>query len=809
MKTTLRLIVSGMILLGLSATGSAEIVRTSWDNVLYRYERDNSYSGPWEIYGTTLPSDSTDRTLYIIRGSFTHIFWNDSWVPDTDHIIPKVFSREAFAWNDFVTGVAPYSQYYEAEGWCESKAFYHASALDEFQLKSSGYAQEDTPSDSVFMYSSVRRINCTPSEYAWNNSGGWMSIGKHFAAETKNLNFCRIYVKSFGEEAFRNSAVEYLHITSSQSYIPAGFCEGASNLYDFCYNCQYTEVEEIGERAFKGCNLSDLDNSNAQYSLMKYVKVIGDYAFDGCPTTALVWSDRLEKIGKYAFRGSKFSEVYLAPSITHIGEGAFAGNENLREVYISNPEPPSIVWDAADPSKCSIPVGVTIHVPWYAVDVYKTTPDAAGEMVWTNYEIEPITDRYLSDGEWTWGGARYSGETTYVDYRKRYEMLGLTEQATRPLTIDVPSGFPLHSTANGLTFYYPDSNDSFNVMISSGRFAEDSVVTTLNSPKASISFAENAFRGSVIENVRASGYIHGNAFKDSRLRSFSGSIVVFENGFRDTPDLVDFSSKSVCIRGSHAFHNSGITELTGLLNNQDLSGEDCEFQESTFEDSKLQKLTGANDSVVELRCHKVGQRAFKNAPLEVLKATWPNLKTIAEEAFAGTNLADFDWGDKLTSIGRNAFAGTRFEKIYFPTSLWSIEEGAFAGCEQLTDVWSLAMVPPSIVWDDDNPERCSLPPGITVHTLPEYAKFYQGDPAWKHYIILGDGDTTAIDSVEADRAGKSIHVEEGRIVADGLVEVFTVDGRLLASGYAASLPTLPAGLYIVRTPAATAKIAIR
>ena len=785
--------------LGLTSL-AAKASNAALGNVIY----GRTIGGEMEIVGTTLTKDSVDRTLYVMPGYLTT---NHSIIPhhtcDADPLV-KIFTKGVFANDDIIKKVTSLHWAPEAVASLRTKAFYNASALEEYTLDCKEYSNGYV-ADSVFMKSSVRDI--TIRTYVYSKG---IKAGKHFAAETPNLEYCWVSVQSIGEEAFKNSGVKGLSISSEQNFVPVAMCEGDANLERVNFYVTNTDsylipTLAVRERAFKGC--TSLTTLGEQ--MMTQLSVLGDYSFDGCPLDDMVWCDMLESIGRYALRGSKFEKAYLSTRIKSLGEGAFAGNENLREVYISNPEPPSIVWDAADPSKCSIPVGVTIHVPWYAVDVYKTTPDAAGEMVWTNYEIEPITDRYLSDGEWTWGGARYSGETTYVDYRKRYEMLGLTEQAARPLTIDVPSGFPLHSTANGLTFYYPDSNDSFNVMISSGRFAEDSVVTTLNSPKASISFAENAFRGSVIENVRASGYIHGNAFKDSRLRSFSGSIVVFENGFRDTPDLVDFNSKSVCIRGSHAFHNSGITELTGLLYNQDLSGEDCEFQESTFEDSKLQKLTGANDSVVELRCNKVGQRAFKNAPLEVLKATWPNLKTIAEEAFAGTNLADFDWGDKLTSIGRNAFAGTRFEKIYFPTSLWSIEEGAFAGCEQLTDVWSLAMVPPSIVWDDDNPERCSLPPGITVHTLPEYAKFYQGDPAWKHYIILGDGDTTAIGSVEADRAGKSIRVEEGRIVADGLVEVFTVDGRLLASGYASALPTLPAGLYIVRTPAATAKIAIR
>ena len=57
--------------------------------------------------------------------------------------------------------------------------------------------------------------------------------------------------------------------------------------------------------------------------------------------------------------------------------------------------------------------------------------------------------------------------------------------------------------------------------------------------------------------------------------------------------------------------------------------------------------------------------------------------------------------------------------------------------------------------------------------------------------------------------GDAIRVEGGRIVADGNIEVYTPDGRLVATGYADELPALPSGLYIVRTSAATAKIVLR
>ena len=780
--------------LGLTSL-AAKASNAALGNVIY----GRTIGGEMEIVGTTLTKDSVDRTLYVMPGYLTT---NHSIIPhhtcDADPLV-KIFTKGVFANDDIIKKVTSLHWAPEAVASLRTKAFYNASALEEYTLDCKEYSNGYV-ADSVFMKSSVRDI--TIRTYVYSKG---IKAGKHFAAETPNLEYCWVSVQSIGEEAFKNSGVKGLSISSEQNFVPVAMCEGDANLERVNFYVTNTDsylipTLAVRERAFKGC--TSLTTLGEQ--MMTQLSVLGDYAFDGCPLDDMVWCDMLESIGRYALRGSKFEKAYLSTRIKNLGEGAFAGNENLREVYISNPEPPSIVWDAADPSKCSIPVGVTIYVPAYAVGVYEDFTDSKGEKVWANYTIRPLASRH-ADGTWEWKGVTYSSGPANHSASECYDVLGFAPTSDDH-TLELADGLISYGVGNSFTFFYPDPTKRFSKWFGKD-FPDKDKVTAI---KGAAYYGTSAFEGSSsIESIEG-GTIYANAFKDTPLAAIDGNLYLYQDALRDTPNLQSITTKgNFFIYGPAAFCNSGIPEINGHLIFFTPTGNSGNFHVSTFEDSGLKRLTGPDGETGTCDVPTISAKAFKNSRLEELKMTWPYLTSIKEEAFAGTNLADFDWGDKLTSIGRNAFAGTRFEKIYFPTSLWSIEEGAFAGCEQLTDVWSLAMVPPSIVWDDDNPERCSLPPGITVHTLPEYAKFYQGDPAWKHYIILGDGDTTAIGSVEADRAGKSIRVEEGRIVADGLVEVFTIDGRLLASGYASSLPTLPAGLYIVRTPAATAKIAIR
>ena len=764
------------------------------------YELDTYY---WTVIGTTLTADMPNRSLYITPYVLRE-YSPDNWGEYRGTEMLKYLPREIFANNDIITDVNPSRPI--TRGWFGSKAFYNASSLGSFHLywDIPPTMRVETP-DSVFMKSNVSSIYIDTFYHSF-------PVGKSFAEATTNLESAELgRVSEMGVNAFKGSSVTRVSITKLDTKtVPEGAFEN-SNLTTFSIG-EYTtlnktlEITHFGKRSFKNSKVTTLPFSSAV--------TVEEEAFDGTPLEELLWSANLSTIGARAFRGTRLEEVFLPPVIESIGEGAFAGCDRLTAVYISNPEPPAIVWDAANPSRCSFPAGVSIYVPSYAVGVYKNFTDANGTKIWANYDIQPLPSR-RADGSWEWRGVIYSKDKVKSESEdfSGYEILGFTPRNADDNTIEIARGPLNFDTGGGLTFFYDAPDSYMSVMFTKNSFPGKEAVktiTTVPGGYASVLFEEGAFEETAIESVSANLiYVYADAFKNSSIKEIDGWMCVNEGGLRDTPLLEHIAGK-LYICGAEALKKSGITGIETEPSFLTTDKRNCDYlHEGTFEDSSLKSIASADGTPFECKVSTICERAFKNAPLEKLHVTWPELTTIEDEAFSGTNLDAFAWGDKLAYVGREAFAGTRFEKLRLPATLKTIDAGAFARCEQLTDVWALTIEPPAIVWDDNNPDLCTFPPRVKVHTMPSYVKFYQADEAWKHYIIMGDGQISAIDAVQGETEAEAISVVDGRIVADGRVEVFTPDGRLLASGLAAELPTLHAGLYIVRTPAATAKIVIR
>ena len=467
--------------LGLTSL-AAKASNAALGNVIY----GRTIGGEMEIVGTTLTKDSVDRTLYVMPGYLTT---NHSIIPhhtcDADPLV-KIFTKGVFANDDIIKKVTSLHWAPEAVASLRTKAFYNASALEEYTLDCKEYSNGYV-ADSVFMKSSVRDI--TIRTYVYSKG---IKAGKHFAAETPNLEYCWVSVQSIGEEAFKNSGVKGLSISSEQNFVPVAMCEGDANLERVNFYVTNTDsylipTLAVRERAFKGC--TSLTTLGEQ--MMTQLSVLGDYSFDGCPLDDMVWCDMLESIGRYALRGSKFEKAYLSTRIKSLGEGAFAGNENLREVYISNPEPPSIVWDAADPSKCSIPEGVTIYVPAYAVGVYEDFTDSKGEKVWANYTIRPLASRH-ADGSWEWKGVTYSSGPVQHTASECYDVLGFAPASDDDRTLELADGLISYGMGNSFTFFYPDPAKRFSKWFGKG-FPDKDKVTAI---KGAAYYGTSAFEGS-------------------------------------------------------------------------------------------------------------------------------------------------------------------------------------------------------------------------------------------------------------------------------------------------------------------------
>ncbi|MDE5749696.1 MAG: hypothetical protein K2H87_02880, partial [Duncaniella sp.] len=94
----------------------------------------------------------------------------------------------------------------------------------------------------------------------------------------------------------------------------------------------------------------------------------------------------------------------------------------------------------------------------------------------------------------------------------------------------------------------------------------------------------------------------------------------------------------------------------------------------------------------------------------------------------------------------------------------------------------------------------------TLHVPAESVELYKQTAPWNQFkTILGDGESSISETV-AEAEG--IRLEGGRIVGEGVMDVYDLGGRQVARGTADQLPTLPAGFYVVRNSTSTAKLLI-
>lgn len=665
----------------------------------------------WTIVGHTLTPgcSETSRQLFVTGG----ILDENGETISSNKNSTKVFAPEVFA-NDSLIRIIK-----GPNGWCGTKAFYNASGIERYEVGFDYTVNGHfAVGDSVFMNSGLKYFYCE----------GQDAFGKSYFEGTKQLTFVYIpYLGIPGENMFKNSAVEtidtYMYY---QSQIPAGMFEG-SNLNRINFETR-PAITTIGTRAFKNCKMT-----SANDYLTGRVKTISEEAFEGTPLSIFEWSDCLKTIGARAFKSTALKEAYLSPVIETIGEGAFADCAELTDVFISNPEPPAIVWDDADAKRCSLAPDVTIWVPGYAIENYRSFTDSQGNNPWSHYRLEAIP-AIRQGRDWEWRHVVYSPEGIVKGHNITSDML------SRTITLPIGALNEVDFTNTQTPFYFDGQGSPFAITFPEGIFEEDAIVDGLyDVGRGHRVIGRRAFAATNVENVRLMEVEIGEeAFKDSKVRSLSLVWATlgdrcFENTTLLKSVVID---RSVCFTGSEAFRNSALEEF--IYSPQP---EFTELPEATFEGANLKAFKiSKSDQTEDEYLTTIGDRAFANTRLETLEGTYPSLTSIGSKAFAGTLLSSLPEANSLSFIGEEAFAHTRIESIKFPISLDEVGAGAFAGCEGLSSIWVYTMIPPAIVWDDEHEERCSFPVGTTVYVPEAYLKYYLADPAWKNYVIVGQSE---------------------------------------------------------------------
>ena len=158
-----------------------------------------------------------------------------------------------------------------------------------------------------------------------------------------------------------------------------------------CWSLKEVNIPEgitwIGTETFKGCE------SLEEIMIPERVTTIDIEAFRGCGVRNLNLPDSVRHIGDDAFRDSALETIHIGKGLSLIYPGVFNGCVNLREVYITAPEPPK--YHAYSAFICEENLGnIVLYVPQASMEKYKESE------YWSQFkEIRSIETAGIADVE--------------------------------------------------------------------------------------------------------------------------------------------------------------------------------------------------------------------------------------------------------------------------------------------------------------------------------------------------------------------------------------------------------------------------
>lgn len=152
----------------------------------------------------------------------------------------------------------------------------------------------------------------------------------------------------------------------------------------------------------------------------------------------------------------------------------------------------------------------------------------------------------------------------------------------------------------------------------------------------------------------------------------------------------------------------------------------------------------------------------------------------------GNLVTDLVVPEGVTAVADRAFRDVILNTISLPASLQTIGTDAFSTCSGMTSITCDAVNPPANgVFSSEVYESAEL-------LVPaESIDAYRADEQWKNFVTIKANPLSGVSSID---------MEEGSIA------VYDLNGRLILTGDAAAVNSLPRGLYIVKTSVATRKV---
>lgn len=620
-------------------------------------------------------------------------------------------------------------------------------------------------------------------------------------------------------------------------------------------------LRAIDNNAFQGCtNLTSVEMSNK-------MSVIMASAFEDCKSlTSIHLNDGLQVIAEYAFLNCSLDSIIIPPTVKKIGDQSLSGNK-LKKLYLMPKVAPKGVNYSVNCMYCDIdifcgstPPDVETYIPVGSKESYRmangwdylinctetdcfplepvkaqpfeaviTAEGQLGELLSaTGYAIDslvvkgPVNEADIR----AINGAVAEAYIKVVDMKEAkvkegiipqdafvpYNNTNLSYREPNLRRIILPEdiveiGDNAFNRCTAEIINLPKSVikmgvDAFccsNVMfdrlvipvgvaeIPKGCFSECKGIKEIILPPTLQKIGVGAFSGTGIKKIELPSNIteiSDALFKGSLLEEITlpqSVASIGEEAFYDSNLQRIVLHDGIKYVGKRAFYNNKLEEII-FPDTQIEFGEDVFYECDNLKQVTIPDWMTVIPGGMFSFCHGLENVIFPDG-----------LREISATAFWGSPLKEIVVQEGLETIGNLSFSLGNFESITLPASVKSIGIGAFNSAKPVKYIRSMAVEPPKS-------DRWNYPE-IFASDIPVYVPVGSGDKYraaeywsyFKNFIEVDDFSTVGIDNVTS--------TEDIALP----VEVYTVAGRRVYAGQLSDAD-LPAGIYIVKSPAGSYKI---
>ncbi len=534
-------------------------------------------------------------------------------------------------------------------------------------------------------------------------------------------------VTSIGKYAFLNCRGIIGELTIPNSIISIGYgaftgCTGITGNLIIP-----NSVISIGEAAFHSCSglTGSLVISNSVVS-------IGDYAFCNCYNIKgdLLIPSSVTTIGKSAFSFcySLSGTLTIPDAVTSIGERAFYACSDLKSIIALSEAPPTFGSDAFYHVSTTIPV----YVPCESIEVYQS---AEGWNAFSN--IVCITSGTISvvadpneGGEVSGSGMCEGGAfcTVTATPNEGYVFANWTENG---IIVSYDSIYCFVVTGEReLTAHFASEE---NIVFADTNVKAICVANWDTNDDGELSYAEAAAVTSLDEVF--SGNTEITSFEE--LQYFIGLHSISDNAFKDCSGLtgsliIPYSVTSI---GSYAFYNC--SSLTGFL-----IIPNAVTSIGSYAFYNCWRFIGSLN--IPNAVTSIGTYAFYNCNHFTSLSIGNSVTTIGFGAFYYCNVAgELFIPNSVISIGDYAFYYCNITSVIIGNSMTTIGNSAFCGCGDITTMFVLTELPPTIGSDAFNFVNTDIPVYIPCESVEAYQSA-EGWDAFSNLIGMCSSGTIAV-----------------------------------------------------------------